>query len=235
LRAVAGLISQCIPAQEAKKRDPKAMLIAVDGPTASGKGTLAKRIAAHYGLALLDTGALYRAVGLALLDAGADPNDESEAEAAAKALDLAKVSDDRLRSSAAGTAASMVASMPKVRAALIQLQRDFAAQPGGAVLDGRDIGTVICPNADVKLYVDAALEVRTQRRLNELLGRGESIGFDELKAQIAARDARDMSRAEAPLRRAEDARLLDTTALSIEGAAEAAFSLIEAVRARPSA
>lgn len=209
------------------------MIIAVDGPTASGKGTLAKRIAQRYGLALLDTGALYRAVGLAVLDAGEDPANAAAAERAAKALDLANLENDRLRSSQAGSAASVVAAMPGVRAALVQAQRRFAGQPGGAVLDGRDIGTVICPDADVKLFVTASLEARTARRLAELRGRGETLSFEDLQAQIAERDRRDMTRADAPLRQAEDARLLDTTDLSIEEAAEAAFRIVEAARARP--
>jgi cytidylate kinase len=209
------------------------MIIAIDGPTASGKGTVAAGVARHYGLKRLDTGALYRAVGLAVLDAGGDPSDEGAAVAAARALDLSAIDEGRIRSSAAGLAASKVASQPAVRAALLAVQRAFAADPAGAVLDGRDIGTVICPDADVKLFVTADLPVRTQRRLNELRSRGEQISFEALQAQIAERDRRDTTRADAPLRQAPDAHLLDTTHLSIEGAVEAACRLIDAARMRP--
>jgi cytidylate kinase len=206
------------------------MIIAVDGPTASGKGTLAARLALRYGLARLDTGALYRAVGLAVLDAGAEPDDEAAAVAAAKALNLAAIDEVRIRSSAAGQSASKVAAIPAVRAVLREAQRAFASQPGGAVLDGRDIGTVICPDADVKLFVTASLEARTQRRLKELQARGEAISFDNLKAQIAERDARDISRQTSPLRQAADAHVLDTTCLNVEEAVEAAARIVEASR-----
>lgn len=206
------------------------MIIAVDGPTASGKGTVAKHLATRYGLKLLDTGTLYRAVGLAVLDAGGDPADKAAALAAARALDLDAIDQDRIRSSAAGTAASKVAAQPAVRAVLLKAQRDFAANPAGAVLDGRDIGTIICPDADVKLFVTASLEARTERRLQELRGRGETIDFETLKAQIEERDARDMGRADAPLRQAADAHLLDTTALNVEEAAAAAFRIVDAAR-----
>jgi cytidylate kinase len=202
------------------------MIIAVDGPTASGKGTVAAGLAKHYRLKRLDTGALYRAVALAVLDAGGDPANETEAVAAARALDLAGIDEHRIRSSAVGLAASKVAAMSPVRAVLREAQRAFAADPAGAVLDGRDIGTVICPDADVKLYVTAALPVRTQRRLTELRARGEEIRFDELQAQIAERDRRDMNRAEAPLRQAADAVALDTTALSVEDAIAAAVRIV---------
>lgn len=208
------------------------MIIAVDGPTASGKGTVAAGLAKHFGLKRLDTGALYRAVGLAVLDAGGDPGDEAAAVTAAKALDLGGIDETRIRSSSAGLAASKVAAMSAVRAVLRQTQRGFATDPAGAVLDGRDIGTVICPKADVKLYVTASLPARTERRLKELRGRGEAIGFDELQAQIAERDERDMSRADSPLRQAPDAHLLDTTDLSIEAAVEAARQIVEAALAR---
>jgi cytidylate kinase len=211
------------------------MIIAIDGPTASGKGTVAAGVAKHYGLKRLDTGALYRAVGLAVLDAGGDPADEAAAVAAAEALDLGAIDEKRIRSSAVGLAASKVASQSPVRAALLKAQRDFAANPAGAVLDGRDIGTVICPNADVKLFVTADLPVRTQRRLNELRSRGEQIGFEGLQAQIAERDRRDTERADSPLRQAPDAHLLDTTHLSIEAAVEAACRIIDAALARPRA
>lgn len=204
------------------------MIIAVDGPTASGKGTVAKHLAARYGLKLLDTGTLYRAVGLAVLDAGGDPADGAAALAAAEALDLAAIDQDRIRSSAAGAAASKVAVQPAVRAALLKAQRDFADDPAGAVLDGRDIGTIICPDADVKLFVTASLDARTMRRLKELQARGETLDFETLKAQIQERDARDMNRADAPLRQAADAHLLDTTDLNAEQAAAAAFRIVDA-------
>ena len=206
------------------------MIIAVDGPTASGKGTVAAGLAKHFGLKRLDTGALYRAVGLAVLDAGGDPGDEATAVAAASALNLTAIDEHRIRSSAVGLAASKVAAMSAVRAVLRETQRAFAADPAGAVLDGRDIGTVICPDADVKLYVTAALPVRTQRRLNELRARGEQIGFDELQAQIAERDRRDMERADSPLRQAPDAQVLDTSELSIAQAVAAAVAMVEAAR-----
>jgi len=206
------------------------MIIAIDGPTASGKGTVAAGVARHFGLKRLDTGALYRAVGLAVLDAGGDPADERAAVAAAEALDLAHIDEHRIRSSAVGLAASKVASISAVRAALLKAQRTFAADPAGAVLDGRDIATVICPDADVKLFVTASLDARTQRRLAELRNRGESIEFEQLRAQIAERDERDINRAEAPLRQAEGAQLLDTTALSVAESVAAAIAIVERVR-----
>lgn len=209
------------------------MIIAIDGPTASGKGTVAARVAQHYGLRRLDTGSLYRAVGLAVVDAGGDPADEAAAVAAAEALDLSAIDEHRIRSSAAGLAASKVAQLPGVRAVLRRAQRAFAADPNGAVLDGRDIGTVICPDADVKLFVTADLAARTQRRLNELRARGEQISFEELQAQIAERDRRDMTRKDSPLVQAPGAYLLDTTSLSIEAAAEAAFAIIDAALSKP--
>ncbi|OQW56637.1 MAG: cytidylate kinase [Proteobacteria bacterium HN_bin10] len=207
------------------------MIIAVDGPTASGKGTVAKALAEHYGLKRLDTGSLYRAVGLAVLDAGGDPADPDAAVAAAKALDLGAIDEHRIRSSMAGLAASKVAIIPQVRAVLRQAQQIFANDPKGAVLDGRDIGTVICPNAEVKLFVTASLDERTRRRLAELRARGEQISFEELRAQIAERDERDMTRKDSPLFQAADAQLLDTTSLSIEAAAAAAVDLVERVLA----
>ncbi len=209
------------------------MIIAVDGPTASGKGTVAAGLAQRYGLKRLDTGALYRAVGLAVLDAGGDPEDEAAAVAAAQALNLEAIDESRIRSSAVGTAASKVAALPAVRAVLRQAQRAFAADPAGAVLDGRDIGTVICPEAEVKLFVTAYLAVRTERRRRELLARGEQISFEDLHAQIAERDQRDMNRADSPLLQASDAHLLDTTDLSIEAAVEAARRIVEAALAAP--
>ena len=203
------------------------MIIAVDGPTASGKGTVAAGLARHFGLKRLDTGALYRAVGLAVLDAGEDPDNETAAIRAARNLDLTTIDEARIRTSAAGAAASKVAAIGAVRAALREAQRAFAADPAGAVLDGRDIGTVICPDADVKLFVSASLEARTERRLKELQARGEAITYEQLRAQIAERDARDINRAEAPLRPAPDAHILDTTILDIAAAIEAAVRLVE--------
>jgi len=211
------------------------MIIAVDGPTASGKGTIAKQLADHYRLKRLDTGSLYRAVGLAVLDAGGDPGDEAAAVAAARALDLGAIDESRIRSSAAGLAASRVAVLPAVRAVLREAQRAFAADPAGAVLDGRDIGTVICPDATVKLFVTASLAERTRRRLAELQKRGETISFAELERQIAERDERDANRKESPLRQADGAHLLDTTSLSIEAAAEAAFAIVDAALSSPKA
>jgi cytidylate kinase len=211
------------------------MIIAIDGPTASGKGTVAAGVAKHYGLKRLDTGSLYRAVGLAVLDAGGDPRDEQAAVAAAQALDLGAIDEKRIRSSDAGLAASHVANIPAVRMVLRKAQRAFADDPKGAVMDGRDIGTVICPDATVKLYVTADPDVRTQRRLSELRGRGETIEFEALKAQIAERDERDMTRKDSPLVKAPDAVLLDTTHLSIEGAVEAACRIVDKALARPGA
>ena len=204
------------------------MIIAIDGPTASGKGTVAAGVARHYGLKRLDTGSLYRAVGLAVLDAGGDPADEAAAAEAARALDLGMIDEARIRSSAAGLAASKVAALASVRAMLRTAQRAFAADPAGAVLDGRDIGTVICPDAEVKLFVTASLPVRAERRLKELLARGESLSFEAVQAQIAERDERDTTRADSPLRQAPDAHLLDTTYLSIEAAVEAACRIVDA-------
>ncbi len=210
------------------------MIIAVDGPTASGKGTVAKALAEHYGLKRLDTGSLYRAVGLAVLDAGGDPSDVNAAVAAAEALDLGAIDENRIRSSAAGLAASKVAVIPEVRAVLRRAQQVFANDPKGAVLDGRDIGTVICPNADVKLFVTASLEERTRRRLAELRARGEQIGFEELQAQIAERDQRDMSRKDSPLYQAPDAVAVDTTGLSIAETARIVIGVVDAAMARKS-
>ena len=203
------------------------MIIAIDGTLASGKGTLAKRVAAHYGLKRLDSGAIYRAVALAVLDAGADPGDAAAAEAAARAIDLEAIDEDRIRSSAVGAAASVVAAIPAVRAALLDAQRAFAV--GGAVIDGRDIGTVVCPDADVKFYVTADFATRVERRWNELRARGETIALTALATEIAARDKRDAERPISPMKPAPDAHLLDTTALSIEAAAAAACRIIDAV------
>jgi len=208
------------------------LVIAIDGPTASGKGTLARRVGEAFGLKVLDTGLLYRAVGLSMLDKGLDPKNAAAAEAAAQSLDLSldlgRLDDPRLRSGPAGAAASVVAAHQGVRQALYEAQRAFAADPAGAVLDGRDIGTIICPDAPIKLFVTASLEARAVRRHAELLARGESISLEAVTYQIAERDARDQNRSVAPLRAAEDAVLLDTTGLTIEDAVAAARRLIEA-------
>ncbi len=204
------------------------MIIAIDGPAAAGKGTLARRLAEHYGLRYLDTGALYRAVGLAVMRAGGDPEDAAAAEAAARDLDLELLSHPDLRAAGTGVAASRVAAVPGVRAALLDFQRSFAAQAPGAVLDGRDIGTVVCPDADVKLFVTASPEVRARRRWLELKEAGREESFEEILAQVRERDERDMNRAEAPLRPAPDAHLLDTSELDIEAAFRAARRIIDA-------
>jgi CMP/dCMP kinase len=206
------------------------MIIAIDGPAASGKGTLGKRLAAHFGLRHLDTGLLYRAVAKALLDGGDRLDDVEQAAAAARALDPADFDETALKGRGIGEAASIVSAIPEVRAALVDLQRTFAAAPPGAVLDGRDIGTVICPNAEVKIFVTASPEVRAGRRAGELRGRGETADEKAILADIIARDQRDRSRATAPLAQAPDAHLLDTTALDIDGAFRAALALVERAR-----
>lgn len=208
------------------------MIIAVDGPAASGKGTLAKRLAAHLGLPHLDTGLLYRAVARTLLDRGAGLDDAEAAAEAAARLDAAGLDEARLRGAAMGEAASRVSLHPKVRNALLDLQRAFAHRPGGAVLDGRDIGTVICPGAQVKLFVTAAPEVRAERRFREAQARGEAVDYGTVLADIQARDARDSGRALAPLVPAADAQLLDTTHLDIDAAFRAALDVVEARRRR---
>jgi len=204
------------------------MIIAIDGPAASGKGTLGKHIAAHYGLAHLDSGKLYRAVARDILAAGANPGDAKAALAAARALDPAMLGDRALMDSKLGEAASIVAGLPEVRKALLAYQRDFAARKPGVVIDGRDIGTVICPDADVKLFVTAAPEERARRRYLELNEAGSAISEAEVLADIERRDERDQNRAVAPLVRAEDAVLLDTTNLDIDAAFKAAIALIDA-------
>lgn len=203
------------------------MIIAIDGPAASGKGTLAKRIAAHLGYAWLDTGLLYRAVARDLVRSGFRLDDAWAALAVTRGLDPATLSDPRLRGGAAGDAASVVAKIGQVRAALLAYQRDFARRPPGAVLDGRDIGTVVCPDADVKLFVTASPEARARRRHAELLARGEEGSFEEMIRLIKERDTRDSGRANAPMRAADDAILLDTTDLDIEAAFDAAVGLIK--------
>jgi CMP/dCMP kinase len=207
------------------------MIIAIDGPAASGKGTLGKRLAARYGLRHLDTGLIYRAVACALVDAGHDLNDKPRAIAAARALDPSRFNEVALKALAIGEAASIVSAIPEVRAALLEFQRKFAASPLGAVLDGRDIGTVIAPNADVKIFVDASPQARAHRRYLELKERGDSVNETEILADILKRDERDRSRAAAPLLRAPDAHLLDTTHLDIDAAVRAAIDIVEAARA----
>jgi cytidylate kinase len=202
------------------------MIIAIDGPAASGKGTLGKRLAAHFGLPHLDTGLIYRAVAKALLDAGAPLEDRDLAVAAAKALDPTRFDEDALKHHAIGEAASVVSAIPELRAALLAFQRKFAANPAGAVLDGRDIGTVICPGADVKIFVTAAPEVRARRRAAELHARGEPVEEDDILADILRRDERDRNRAIAPLVPAADAVPLDTSALDIEEAFAAALAIM---------
>lgn len=207
------------------------MIIAVDGPAAAGKGTLAQRLAKHLDFALLDTGSLYRAVGLAVLRAGGDPEDRAAATKAAQTLDPATLDDPALRSDAAADAASKVAAIPSVRAALLGFQRDFAHHPPGgkrgAVLDGRDIGTVVCPDAQVKLFVTASTEARAQRRFRELRERGIEAIQAQVLQDMKERDARDQARAAAPLVPAEDAIVLDTTDLDAEAAFEHALAHID--------
>ena len=209
------------------------LIIAVDGPAASGKGTIAARLAAEYGLPHLDTGLLYRAVGLKVLDAGGSLDDGAAAEVAARSLEVSGLSDNpRLTTGEAGEAASRIAGYPGVRAALLELQQDFARQSGGAVLDGRDIGTVIAPDAPAKLFVTATPHTRATRRWKQLTARGDQIGFDEMLADIVRRDERDAGRGAAPMVQAEDAVLLDTTEMDIEAAFDAARRIVEAARAR---
>ena len=209
------------------------MIIAIDGPAASGKGTLARRLAEHYGLPHLDTGLLYRATAASLLSAGRDPGDVEAAVAAARALNFSEFDEARLRGREMGEAASIVAAMPQVRAALLAAQRDFARRPGGAVLDGRDIGSVVCPEAEVKIFLTASPEARAGRRARELAERGERADYAAILADIAKRDARDSQRSEAPLRAAADAVPLDTTAMSVEAAFAESLRIVERLR-RPS-
>jgi len=202
------------------------LVIAIDGPAASGKGTLARRLAAHFKLPHLDTGLLYRATACALLVEGLPLDDMEAAVAAARALSLVDFDDAQLRTREMGEAASIVAAMPPVRAALIDLQRGFAARDEGAVLDGRDIGTVICPAAPVKIFVTASPETRAQRRALELASRGEKADFTAILADVKKRDERDSGRGAAPLKRADDAVLLDTTDLDVEAAFRAALDVV---------
>jgi CMP/dCMP kinase len=203
------------------------MIIAIDGPAASGKGTLARRLAGHYGLPHLDTGLLYRATAAALIDHDRDLSDVAAAVAAARGLALTDFDEARLRGREMGEAASIVAAYAPVRDALIAAQRSFAVRPGGAVLDGRDIGTVVCPDADVKIFVTASPEARAQRRALELAAQGEKFNYQSILEAIRRRDVRDSERAVAPLKAAPDAVIIDTTRLTIDGAFDAAVALVE--------
>ncbi len=210
----------------------KSVIVALDGPAASGKGTLARRLAAHFGLPHLDTGLLYRATARALLDADQPLDDVSSAVAAARGLALTDFEEHLLRGREMGEAASVVAAIPEVRQTLVEAQRRFARRPGGAVLDGRDIGTVICPEADAKIFVTASPQARAQRRAIELARSGEPTSFSDVLADILRRDERDSSRSVAPLRAASDAVTLDTTTLDIAGSFQAALAIVQAVRTR---
>jgi cytidylate kinase len=207
------------------------MIIAIDGPAASGKGTLSKRLASHYGLRHLDTGLIYRAVTKALLDAGHSPDNRARAVAAAEAIDLSRFDEPALKSQAVDEAAALVAAIPEVRAAVLAFQRNFGRAGPGAVLDGRDIGTVIFPHAEVKIFVTASPEVRAGRRMAELQARGARVNAADVLADILRRDERDATRAISPLKQALDAHLLDTTHLDIDAAFRAAIDIVEAVRA----
>jgi cytidylate kinase len=206
------------------------MIIAIDGPAASGKGTLGKRLAAHYRLRHLDTGLLYRAVAKAVLDAGHPLDDVPRAVTAARQLDPSTFDEKVLKTHALGGAASVVSAIPQVREALMALQRDFAATPPGAVLDGRDIGTVICPEADVKIFVTATPQARARRRAAEMQAAGASVDEKDVLADILRRDERDSNRSVAPLVAAADAVLLDTTQLDIDAAVNAAITIVEHAR-----
>lgn len=211
------------------------MIIAIDGPAASGKGTLAKRIADHFGYHHLDTGLIYRAVARDVRAVDGALDSAEDAGKAARELDPATFDDPTLRHPGIGNAASVVAQIPAVREILRAFQRKFAAQPPGAVLDGRDIGTVVCPDADVKLFIVADTEVRAERRYLELVNRGEAVDQDEIFDQIARRDKRDRERADSPMKAAADALLLDTTKLGIDDAFDAAVELIKRKIGQPGA
>lgn len=204
------------------------IIIAIDGTLASGKGTLAKGLAADYGLPHLDTGLLYRAVGKACMDTGTDPDDAFHASELASGLNLDELNPDELRTAEVGQYASRVAVHPPVRKALFELQRGFAFQPGGAVLDGRDIGSVVLPDAPVKFFVDADIEVRAERRTNELQAAGQSVMFRDVLADMQARDERDRGRSIAPLRAVEDAKLIDTSSLDADQVFASALAHIDA-------
>jgi cytidylate kinase len=207
------------------------MIIAIDGTTSSGKGTLAKRLAKHYGLPHLDTGLLYRAVAKAAMNAGVDLKDEGACARLAAGVELDAFDELELRSSGVGAAASVVASLPAVRRALFELQRNFAQREGGALLDGRDIGTVIAPDADVKLWVDAAVEARARRRFLELSGMGENVTEEGVLEQLKERDARDAARTDAPMKPADDAVWIDTTRMRPDECLAKAIEVVEARKA----
>ncbi len=209
----------------------RALIIAIDGPAASGKGTLARLIASEYGLAHLDTGLTYRAVAKAMMDQKMALDDEQVAEAAAYAVDLSRLDRSVLSAHAIGEAASKIAVYPEVRRILVEQQRTFSKTANGAVLDGRDIGTVVCPDASVKFYVTASPEVRAKRRYDEIIHNGGTADFETILADVKHRDARDTGRADSPLRPAKDAHLLDTSTMSIETAFQAARAIIERVLA----
>ena len=206
------------------------MIVAIDGPAASGKGTIARRLAKHFGLPHLDTGLLYRATARVLIDEGTRLDDVESAVAAARGLALTDFDEEKLRGRELGEAASVVGALPDVRAALIDMQRRFTQHPAGAVLDGRDIGTVIAPQANVKIFVTASPETRAQRRALELRSRGEAVDYPEILADIRKRDERDAQRSSAPLKAAADAEILDTTDLDIEAAFKAALAIVEKKR-----
>lgn len=205
-------------------------VIAVDGPAASGKGTIASRLGAYYGYPVLDSGLLYRAVGVRVMAEGGDPDEEAVAAAAALSLDPAELERSEVRTRAAGEAASRVAVHHDVRVALRAFQQSFAAQEPGAVIDGRDIGTVICPDARVKIYVTASPEIRAQRRWKQLTAQGEAVSYEDILADIRVRDERDASREDSPMRPADDAVLLDTSEMGIDAAFDAARRIVEAAR-----
>ena len=209
------------------------MIIAIDGTTSSGKGTLAKRLAAHYRLPHLDTGLLYRAVAAAAITKGIDFQNERECALLAEHIDLAEFDERELRGAGVGAAASVVASLGAVRRALYELQRKFATRRGGAVLDGRDIGTVIAPDADVKLWVDASVEERARRRYRELSGLGENVTQEGVEAQLRERDLRDSTRKDAPMKPADDAIHIDTTTFTIDQTFARALDIVEHARATP--
>ncbi len=219
------------PAQrEGEGEGQRSLVVAIDGPAASGKGTLARRLAERFGLAHLDTGALYRATAFAVLDAAGDPKDPVAATRAARRVDPRLLADPRLRADAVASAASVVAAIPEVRRALLGLQRDFAAHPPasarGAVLDGRDIGTVVCPGADLKLFITAGTEARAARRVKELREQGTPAIYETVLQDLNERDARDSSRPAAPLMAAEDAHIIDTTTLDADVVFEHVCALV---------